>query len=99
MAEQETIFVRGEGGSIFELGLPLHETMADKLTSGLIRRVNADGSNYEGSVDGVPAPSTERPAQSAVKADWVVWAVQRGMKQEDADSATKQDLIDRYGRD
>lgn len=93
----QTIFVRGEGGTIFELDLPLHETMSDKLAKGTVRRVNEDGSNYDGPGDEVPGPPSEVPAKSAVKADWVAWAVVQGMSQDEADASTKQDLVDRYG--
>jgi hypothetical protein len=94
-----TVFILGEGGGVFELSLPLHETIADKLAKGHVRRVQADGTPYvEGDrPDGVPGLPESRPALSAVKAEWVGWAVVQGMKPDDAEAATKQDLIDRFG--
>lgn len=94
----ETIFVRGEGGSIFELSLPLSESISDGLAKGSIRRVaNADGDPYDGDDDLVPSPPTEVPAKSAVKSEWVAWAVVQGVSLDDAEAATKQDLVDRFG--
>lgn len=46
----------------------------------------------------VPVPVAPRPAAS--KAEWVGYAVRaHGMKPDDAEAMTKQDLIDRFGRD
>jgi hypothetical protein len=60
----ETIHVRGEGGGIHAMDLPLPEAIAERLTKGLLTRVNADGSPYapEG-----PAkePAGERDAEDA----------------------------------
>ena len=86
-----SIHVRGEGGQIIKMDLPLPEAIQDRLTKGLIRRVNADGSPYNGPT---PAPEPEvhvtgsaaassaltegrtpRPAANARKAEWVGWAV------------------------
>lgn len=98
MTEQTTIHVRGEGGSIFELALPLHEGIADRLAKGAIVRVNADGSPYTEAADPeVPAPPTEAPAVGAPKATWVAWAVACGAVLDDAEAATKNDLIELYG--
>lgn len=97
MAEKETAFFRGEGGCVIEMDLPLPEVMADKVTRGTLRRVNGDGSPFvdhsEGSdlTNGVPP----RPAVNASKADWVGYAVLvLGMNADDAEAATKQDLIE-----
>lgn len=86
-----SIHVRGEGGQIIKMDLPLPESIQDRLTKGLIRRVNADGSPYAGQapapepdvhVTGSAAASSEltegrtpRPAANARKAEWVGWAV------------------------
>jgi hypothetical protein len=93
----DTIHVRGEGGAIFELALPLHEAIADRLTKGYLTRVNPDGSTYTGDDDDVPGPPTEKPPVSALKAEWVGWAVAQGADPDDAEAATKQDLIEKYG--
>lgn len=37
------------------------------------------------------------PAKSASKADWVAYAVSQGLSPENADGATKDELIDRFG--
>lgn len=93
----DTIHVRGEGGSIFELGLPLHETIEDKLRVGTLTRVNADGSLFEGEPDDVPGLPAERPAVNAPKTAWLGWAVAQGADQDDAAAMTKADLIEKYG--
>ncbi|WP_198351703.1 hypothetical protein [Streptomyces typhae] len=106
----EHIHVRGEGGQIIKMDLPLPEPIADRLTKGLLRRVNADGSPYTGTGPATPDsggdPSTRagsaltegrtpRPAQNARKAEWVGWAVGvHGMDPEQADALSKADLMD-----
>ena len=53
-------------------------------------------------VEGEPATvatGQSRPPQSANKAAWVEWAVSQGADRDEAEDATKQDLIDAYGRD
>lgn len=96
--EIETVHIRGEGGTVFELGLPLHEAIHERMAKGLIRRVNPDGSPHQGEPDEqVPAPPTQAPKAAAAKADWVAWAIVCGLDPEEAALATKQDLIDRYG--
>jgi hypothetical protein len=48
---------------------------------------------------GPMAPAVPRPATSASKAEWVGYAVRaHGLKPDDAEAMTKQDLIDRYGK-
>lgn len=102
----ETGFFRGEGGVILLLDLPLPEVMQDKVTKGyLVRVAGEDGGTYvepapaeDGSdlTNGVPP----RPAQAATKAEWVGYAVLvHDMKPDDAEALTKQDLIDKFGRD
>lgn len=100
----EIIHVRGEGGAIFPMEPSrIPKEIAQRIAKGYLKRVNADGSPYvepvteqDGSdlTNGVPA----RPAQNATKADWVSYAVNAlGMEPDDAESATKQDLIDLAG--
>lgn len=95
-----TVHILGEGGGIFELSLPLHETIADKLARGHLRRVHADGSPYveDERPDGVPALPTSRPALNAPKAEWIGWAVANGERPDDAEASTKADLIERHGQ-
>lgn len=95
----DTIHILGEGGGVFELSLPLHETIAGRLASGHLRRVQADGSPYVEAdrPAGVPSLPEARPAINAVKAEWVGWAVVQGLTPDDAEALTKQDLIERFG--
>ncbi|MEU6944290.1 hypothetical protein ABZ957_03445 [Streptomyces sp. NPDC046316] len=90
----ETIHVRGEGGAVFAMDLPLPEGIQQRCDSGLLQRVNADGSPYTGasapqappdpvsdpqSEPETPAPAdAERPAVNAPKADWIAYVVKRG---------------------
>jgi hypothetical protein len=98
MPEPETVHLLGEGGTVFELALPLHETITDRMAKGYIRRVNPDGSPFEGPAEpGVPEPPTSAPKASAAKPEWVAWAIVCGLDSEDAEASTKQDLIDRFG--
>lgn len=94
----KSVYVRGEGGSIFKLDLPLHETIEDKIVKGVMQRVNADGTPYAGGSDGVAAPPTSAPAKSAAKGDWVAWAVVCGATPDDAAALSKQDLVDAYAQ-
>lgn len=109
MAETETIYVRGEGGGIHAMDLPLPEPIEDRLARGLLRRVNEDGSPYMGAdMDpdapavvedgGDPAvhPSPDgRPPQAAPKSEWIAYVVRLGkLSAEDAANYTKADLID-----
>jgi len=98
-AQPATVFILGEGGGVFELSLPLHETIADKLAKGHVRRVQPDGTPYvEGDrPDGMPGLPESRPAINAVKAEWVGWAVVQGLTPDEAEALTKTDLIERFG--
>ena len=96
----ETIHILGEGGGIHAMDLPLPEPIADRLTKGLLRRVNEDGTPYvEEADDGVATLPTEQPAKTAQKASWVGWAVAQGADAEEAEGMTKADLIELYGGD
>ncbi|MCY0961567.1 hypothetical protein [Streptomyces sp. H27-H5] len=102
----ETIHVRGEGGAVIAMDLPLPEAIAERYASGLLVRVNADGSPHTptrepadvdpgpGTGDGT-APDPSRPAVNAPKADWIAHVVRRGLlSADDAANYTKADLID-----
>ncbi|MFF7982286.1 hypothetical protein ACFZDK_24680 [Streptomyces sp. NPDC007901] len=107
----ETIYVRGEGGGIHAMDLPLPEPIQERLTKGMLQRVNEDGSPYTAPADeeptGVgktPAPGQQvaglpltEPAKTANKPEWVGWAVVKGATPEEADGMTKADLIEKYG--
>lgn len=51
----ETIHVRGEGGGIFRMMLPLHPAIQQRMDAGAIVRVNEDGSPL-GEPSAKPAP-------------------------------------------
>ncbi|GAA1051399.1 hypothetical protein [Arthrobacter russicus] len=87
----ETMFIRGEGGSVFEMGLPLHEAIAERLHKGHLVRVNPDGSTYTEADERTPPAVTDR------KTEWVSWAVHNGATPDDAEALTKTDLIEKYG--
>lgn len=42
-------------------------------------------------------PGVEAPAKSASKGEWVDYAVAQGADRDEAEAATKDDLVDRYG--
>lgn len=104
----ESIHVRGEGGQVIEMDLPLPEPIADRVTKGYLRRVNADGTPYTGAAlpagDG-PRPDAggsaltngvpPRPGKNEVKAAWVGWAVNvHGLEPDVAEDMTKGDLME-----
>lgn len=105
MAETESIHVRGEGGVVWEMDLPLPDGAAQRLARGDLTRVNKDGSTYEPGPDEDPAAPQDpadphevaRPADGARKQDWVTYAVSKGATVNDANGATKQELIELYG--
>lgn len=94
--EPDTVWLRGEGGAVFRMALPLHPDYAKQLQKGLLKQVNEDGTPYTAD-DAVPALPTERPADDADKATWVGWAVVNGCTVDDAEALTTDDLIDLYG--
>lgn len=57
--EVETIFVLTEGGSVLAMDLPLSDALADRMASGLISRVNEDGTAY---AEAPAPPVVETPA-------------------------------------
>ena len=83
--------IRGEGGTVYELSLPLHEVILHQLHKGSVKRVNKDGTDY------VEKAERVRPALNAPKVDWVSWAVHSGTSVDDAEALTKSDLIEKYG--
>ncbi|MCZ4605370.1 hypothetical protein O3S80_16765 [Streptomyces sp. Lzd4kr] len=104
--DEGTIFVRGEGGAIFEM-TPSKMTpeLKRRMQLGYLRQVNADGSPLVESAPatpaapaggGAPAPAeVPRPAKSAPKKDWVLYGVAvLGLDAEVAEGMTRQELID-----
>ncbi|MDX2667397.1 hypothetical protein [Streptomyces stelliscabiei] len=87
----ETIYVRGEGGAIIAMDLPLPEHIQERFDRGQLVRVHSDGSPYYTAADPAPAHTapaaaapqgsalTEslvpRPGARAGKTDWVLWAM------------------------
>ena len=103
----ETAFFTEAAGHVFAHDLPLPEALQDRLTKGYLRRVNEDGSPWAEPVDAEPEGGSDltdgvapRPAVNAPKAEWVGYAVLVGeMSPDDAEAMTKQDLIDRFGKE
>lgn len=59
----EQIKVRGEGGAVFTLDLPLHEAIAEQLEKGTLVRLNDDESEpFTGSPIEVAESEAEVPA-------------------------------------
>jgi hypothetical protein len=54
-----TIHVRGEGGALWEMDLPLSKDHTSKLADGRLVRVNPDGSRYEAPAAPAPDPSAD----------------------------------------
>jgi hypothetical protein len=105
----ELIHIRGEGGAIFQMALPLPKPIQQRLDKGYLSRVNPDGTPYRGprpaGPDGPDGPAaggtaltrgeTPRPPKTALKPQWVGWAVAvHGLDPEIADGMTKGDLMD-----
>jgi len=79
----ETIHVRGEGGAILTMDLPLPEGIAERSER------DADDASE------APAAPVDRPAVNAPKAEWIAYVVKGGrLSAEDAANYTKADLID-----
>lgn len=95
----ETALFRSESNQLIHMDLPLPEHMQDKVTKGLLVRVNDDGTPYTGEAADASegAGVTERPDGRASKAAWVGWAAAQGAPVDDAEAMTKQDLIEKYG--
>ncbi|MFB7288981.1 hypothetical protein [Actinacidiphila glaucinigra] len=59
----ETIYVRGEGGGIHAMDLPLPEPIQERLTKGMLQRVNEDGSPYNPPAEPAPDDPGHKPGQ------------------------------------
>ncbi|MFG3050327.1 hypothetical protein ACGFZP_05135 [Kitasatospora sp. NPDC048239] len=93
----ETIHVRGEGGTVIAMDLPLPEAIAQRLAKGQLQRVTEDGSPYTAPPpDDVPSLPAKAPAKAAPRDAWVGWAVACGADPDQADGMTKADLVDAY---
>lgn len=61
-ADEETIFVRGEGGAVFEMAPSrMSADLSRRLRMGRLRRVNPDGSAYRREGGREPAPTGSEP--------------------------------------
>lgn len=83
----ETIYLRGEGGGIHAMDLPLPEPIEERLRKGMLQRVNEDGTPYVepvkdpdesgGDVGKVPAAGQQVPglplAEPAKTANKAEW--------------------------
>lgn len=101
MSETETVWMRGEGGSVIAMDLPLPHMIQQRVDSGEIKRANEDGSDYVERpaelADAEPeSDGLAKPKLSAPKAEWVDYAEAHGMSRDDAEVATKADLIKRF---
>lgn len=90
-------YFRGEGGTVFKMDLPVHETIAERIAKKEIHRVNEDGSPYVETQAEAEAEQASAPPSSAPKAAWVEYAVSQGADQAAAESMTKLNLIGEYG--
>jgi hypothetical protein len=99
-----TVFIRGEGGAVFEMTpSKMSPDLKRRLRLGYLRQVNPDGSPLRESAP-APAPGSggplgqepvPRPAKSAPKKDWVLYAVTvLGLEAERTEGMTRQELID-----
>ncbi|MFE9865874.1 hypothetical protein ACFYPZ_24570 [Streptomyces sp. NPDC005506] len=98
----ETAYFRGEGGHVWEMDLPLGEQHARAHKEGRLVRVNQDGSAFSESAEESEASSTEpasipMPSKGGSKADWVAYAVAQGADVAEAESKTRDQLVDAYG--
>lgn len=109
--DRNSTFLRLESGIVMEYDLPLHETLIDQLRVNRIREVanldgdelppkkaddslDANGNPLEPKVPGLP---TQVPAKTAVKLEWVGWAVANGMPLEEAEALNKDQLVEKFG--
>lgn len=92
----ETIHVRGEGGVLWEMDLPLPEGAAHRLANGDLKRVNADGSAYEPEGDD-QTMTPAKPAKSAKQGAWVDYAVSLGADRDEVKDLSRGDLVEKYG--
>lgn len=85
-----------EGGTGFGYGEPGPEDRTDALYQSADDVADDEGGTGFGY--GVPADAVEAPTQSASKSEWVDYAVTQGETREDAEEATKAELIEEHGK-
>ncbi|WP_329622925.1 hypothetical protein OG357_22950 [Streptomyces sp. NBC_01255] len=90
-----TIYQRSNGGHVAESLRPI-EGSSEAVE---LEKLAADPeSGWRAVAEKSPAP-VGPPAKTAVKAEWVAYAVAQGAEQAEAEAATKDDLITTYGGD
>jgi hypothetical protein len=106
-----TVFLR-HGGDLNEHDWPLHPDIAEQLAKGMVTQASEPGpATWFKPPETVPSESEQTgreiyaddrplvPHRGAPKSEWVGYAVKvHGVRPDDADAMTKQDLIDRYGQ-
>lgn len=84
----DTAKFRTSGGWVIDLALPLSDDMQAQVTRRQLLPVDE------------PPTGPKRPADSALKPEWVGYAlaVDKDLTVDDADAMTKNDLIEKYGK-
>ncbi|MEU2996902.1 hypothetical protein ABZ684_04895 [Streptomyces sp. NPDC006995] len=84
---------QGAGGLRLHLDDPLSGEMAKQVARGNLVPI-ADASPVKPDGKGDASPELKRPGVNAKVDDWRAYAVSRGMSEDDAATATKQDCQD-----
>lgn len=79
---------RGEGGVVFEIDEPLPKVFAEQLRKHLLVPVESEDD---------PQVAVSEPSKTDAKSQWVDYAVAHGMSRQDADAATKVELVEKFG--
>jgi len=75
----DVIYLRGQGGAVFEFTPPLHREIQKQFNSRQLTRVNADGSEYEGRPgDFMPDPEGDDEGDEGDEGDGDAPAPRRG---------------------
>lgn len=91
------VYERGAGAHVAERVQPEPGSDEDKRLRGLADDPASDWRRVDEPAAEPAAPS--RPAKNAAKGAWVDWAVVQGADRAEAEKASKDDLIEKYGRD
>lgn len=94
MAEKETVHVLCDNGSVMPHDLPLPSGIADRVSRGELRLVNADGSAIEEPPPAPPVDPEVVPTGSiAVVLAWVGEDRERAVRALDAEHATEKPRV------
>lgn len=63
----DVLHLKGEGGAVFKMALPLHPQIAKRYKAGLLKRVNEDGSPY--AEPRAPKQPVKQPPKTAPAGD------------------------------